>query len=375
MLAERVLARAWERSRTVQAQPEGFLAAALALVLETTDAWPRFVAHFRWPVPVGPFVVTVQDRVTDGRSDLRLRFSDGRQVVLELKAGPAPHAAQLDQYAEPGVQVIGLATTARRHAADAVVGTTTWADLIRVPWPTPPLGWRQFVLLAHALDGVAVPPVDVAALVGLQASYDAQETVFTWAKEASDVVASRLSRDNAKWVVKQGKRGRRFLDRTHRRQMAWAWPAPWTAHPYAGVLVGLYMGHPSLPVLVPGLPDLRLLWHARPGEALHDALKADPTFRAAAQTWTSRGNAPTVRAWDSAGWAQLSARCSSAILLDTPEPGRAFLEWVSGVLDEWDTAGISAALARHVQPSSSKAQDDEDGPPVDADPDGQGAEP
>jgi hypothetical protein len=65
MLAEPVLARAWQRSRTVQSQPEGFLEDALALVLETTDAWPRFVAHFRWSVPGGPFTVTAQDRITD----------------------------------------------------------------------------------------------------------------------------------------------------------------------------------------------------------------------------------------------------------------------------------------------------------------------
>jgi hypothetical protein len=54
-----------------------------------------------------------------------LRFADRRKVVLELKAGPAPDAAQLDHYAEPGVQVIGLAATPRRYVPPAVVGTTT----------------------------------------------------------------------------------------------------------------------------------------------------------------------------------------------------------------------------------------------------------
>ncbi len=373
MLAERVLARAWDRSQTVQTQREGFLEDALAMVLEATDAWPRLVAHFRWPVPIGPFVLSAQDRVPDGRSDLRLRFADGQQVVLELKAGPAPSAGQLKQYVEPGVQIIGLASTPRRYADPSVVGTTTWADLVRIPWAAPPLAWRQFVHLAHALR-VAMPPVDVSALVGLQASYDAQDTVFTWAKEASDLVAARLSGDGVTWVVKQGKRGRRYVERAYRRQVAWAWPAPWKAHPYAGVLAGFYMGHPSLPLLVPGLPDLRLFWHCRPGEALHTALRADPAMAEAAEAWTRRNGDNAVRAWDPAGWAQLSARCSSSVLLDAVEPGRTFLDWVARMLDEWEEDGICGAMRPHLQPLSSKPIDDEDGPPLSAD-DDDGGEP
>ena len=370
MRADHVLAQAWNRSRTVQTQPEGFLEDSLGAALEATDAWSRLAAHFRWSVPTGPFTVSSQDRVDEGRSDLRLRFADGNQVVLELKAGPAPSDAQLHQYVETGTQIIGLARTPRRYAHPALVGTTTWADLVAMPWPDPPLPWRQFVHLAHAL-GVAMPPVDVSALMGLQASFDAQSTVFDWAREGSDLVAKRLSGGGVRWVVKQGSRGRRFIERQYRRQVAWVWPVPWKDHPYAGVLVGLYMGHPSLPVLVQGLPDLRMCWHAKPGEALHTALGADPAMLAAAVKWTGRPRAATLRTWDSAGWVQVSARCSSAVLLDSPEPGNAFLDWVTSVLDEWDADGISAAMRPHLLAAAGKEGevDEGGGPPVAGDED------
>lgn len=371
-LADRVLARAWGRTGHRHREPEGFLEDALGMVLESTDAWPRLVRHFGWPVPVGPFRVSAQDSSEAGRTDLLLSFADGARVVLELKAGPAPGEEQVARYAKMGPTVIGLATTPRRYAHARVVGSTTWADLVQLPWVGPPLPWRQFVQLTHAL-GVAMTPVDVSALMGLQAAFDAQATVDQWAIAASDRLAKRLTGDGATWVTRQGKRGRRYVERAYRRQVAWAWPYPWKAHPYAGVSAGLYMGHPSLPLLAAGLPDLRVFWQARPGEALHAAIAADPQMIVAASKWVALPDDGTVRAWQPTGWGQLSARRSSASLLGVAEPGKVFADWVERVMDEWEQAGVTAALRRLVLPATDKLVDDE-GPPDVAEVDGPGGE-
>ncbi len=366
MLAERLLARAWVRSQSISTQPEGFLEDGLAMVLETTDLWPRLVTHFRWPVPVGPFLVSTQDRVSDGRSDLRLRFADGRQVVLELKAGAAPDATQLRKYAEPGVQVIGLATTHRRYTSPDVVGTTTWADLVRLPWPTPPLAWRQFAHLAHAV-GVAVPPVDVAALVGLHAAYDAQSTISQWAEAATDRLATLLSGDGVRFVVKNDvKRARRFTERAHRRDVAWVWPLPWKQHPFAGVHVGLFFGHPGVPVLVAGLPDIRICWQCNPITDLSRTITNDELLAERAREWATR-EGDTVRAWEPTGWTQLAARTSSAILLGKKEPGKTLIDWSESIVEEWTETGVLRRLRAHLLPVAA-VQPEDDADPSGTDP-------
>jgi hypothetical protein len=315
MLADRLLAQAWRRSTSSNLQPEGFIEDALAAVLETTDAWTRLVGHFRWDVPKGSFRVTAQDVVEQGRSDLRLTFLDGKQVVLELKAGDAPARSQVCQYLDPNVLVIGLASTSRRYSHPQLVGTSTWTDVVNMPWPSPPLAWRQFVNLCQAI-GVAMPAVDVAALTGLLSSYDAQGTMIRWAEEATDHLAALLTGGGVEFVVRNKvKRARRFTERGHRRDVAWLWPLPWRAHPYAGVHVGLSFGIPSAPVLISGLPDLRVCWQCNPGSDLSRAIATDSLLAECARAWAANDSDDTVRAWDPGSWIQLEARTSSSLLL------------------------------------------------------------
>lgn len=343
MRADLLLARAWDRARVL---PEAALEDALAAALEATDAWPRMVRHFRWPLPKDRPKVTTQDRVEEGRSDIRLTFTGGERAVLELKAGPAPGLHQLRKY-EEGARVVGIATTPRLYPSPALVGSTLWSDLRAMPWLAPPLPWRQ---LLHLMDtiGVTVPPVDVSALTGLFASYSAFDTFTDWSREAADHVAHGLSTGSVRFDTKDKERGRRFDERAHRRQVSWAWAPPWRRHPWTGVPTGLYFGFPSAPVLVPGLPDLLLMWHCPPDSPLHPALRGDAALVAAATRWSARTEASTFREWRPGDWPLLWARCSTSVLLGAPEPAKVYLAWVDQVVSEWNTEGIADRLRAHL---------------------------
>ncbi len=364
MLADRILARAWQRSKTTHTQPEGFLEDALGAALETTDAWARLVWHFGWKVPAGSPRVTTQDVVEEGRSDLRLTFKDGSRVVLELKAGPAPELDQMRKY-EADAVVIGIATTPRVYPSPTMVGSTTWGDLVRIPWVDPPLPWRQLVLLTHAVE-VAMPVVDAPSLTGLLASYDALSTFTKWSQEAADVIAVALSGGGATFVTREKRRGRRFDERAHRRQVSWAWPKPWRAHPFAGITTGLYFGRPEAPVLAPGLPDLMLTFQCEPGKVLHDTLVGDVDLRAAALRWVARPPDGNLRVWLPGNWALIHARRTSAALLGQAEAGKTYLEWVGRIVSEWEADGITARLRVHLATTMTATADDDDGPANDA---------
>lgn len=360
MRAERLPSRLWQRGG--RTHPEAALEDALAAALESTDAWPRLVRHFGWALPSTRPLVSQQDRVEAGRSDIRLGFPGEPLVVLELKAGPAPSAAQLTRYAA-GARVLGVATTPRTYPTPGLLGSVTWADLLALPWTSPPLEWRQLLHLAQTL-GVAVPPVDLAALSGLQASYDAFQSVQHWARECADLAARRLSTPALRWVTREGKAGRRWDERNHRRQVAWAWPLPWRAHPYAGVWTGLYFGRPDAPVQVAGLPDLVVAWQCIPGSPLHTAIAADMAMQATAARWAELRSNHTVRFWQPGGWQQLSARSSTARLLGQAEPGRTTLDWLTSVLDEWaPPGGLAKLLQARLLSAPAAAAVSEDGPP------------
>lgn len=355
MRADQLLARAWARSRVL---PEAALEDALAAALEATDAWPRMVRHFRWPLPKDRPTVTTQDRVEEGRSDIRLTFASGEPVVLELKAGPAPELHQVRKY-EEGARVIGIATTPRLYPSPALVGSTLWSDLRAMPWLDPPLPWRQLV---HLMDtvGVAVPPVDVSALTGLLASYSATDTFTEWSREGADRVARGLSAGGVRFDTRDKERGRRFDERAHRRQVSWAWAPPWRRHPWTGVLTGLYFGYPTAPVLVAGLPDLLLMWHCPPDSSLHAALRADPALVTAAKQWSEDTSGSTLREWRPGDWPLLWARCSTSVLLGAPEPGKVYLAWVDHVIAEWNAHGVADRLRAHllaIQVSASQGDD------------------
>ncbi len=358
MRADHLLARAWARARVL---PEAALEDALAAALESTDAWPRMVQHFRWPLPRDRPTVTTQDRVQEGRSDIRLSFPSGERVVLELKAGPAPELKQVRKY-EEGARVIGIAKTPRVYPSPKLLGSITWADLKHLPWSDAPLEWRQLLRLADTL-GVTVPPIDVSALTGLYASFEAQDTFTSWSQEAAELVAQALTGGGAQFVTREKKRGRRYDERGHRRQVSWAWPKPWHQHPWAGVYTGLYFGHPHAPVLAQGLPDLVLCWQCRPGEALHRALVGDAQLEACAQKWVKTADDGTLRLWLPGQWPLLMARHSSARLLGQALPNRAYLDWVGSVLREWTDTGITGRLQVHLPASAASALDEDDGPP------------
>lgn len=359
MRADLLLARAYGRARVL---PEAYLEDALAAALESTDAWARLVRHFGWALPTALVKVSTQDRVAGGRSDIRLTFADGRRVVLELKADVAPGLAQMASYADDQVDaVIGVATTPRIYPSPKLLSSITWADLKHLPWLDPPLCWRQLLHLADTI-GVTVPPIDVSALTGLYASFEAQDTFTTWSQRAADDVAKALTGGGAQFVTREKKRGRRYDERGHRRQVSWAWPKPWRQHPWAGVYSGLYFGHPHAPVLAAGLPDLVLCWQCKPGEALHLALVNDLQLAKIAARWASPGVDGTLRLWLPGQWPLLMARRSSAHLLAHPEPGRVYLTWVDSLLREWAELGITSRLQAHLPASTAPAPEDDDGP-------------
>lgn len=357
MLADTLLARAFARARVL---PEASLEAALAAALEATDGWTRMVRHFGWDLPATRPRVSTQDHVEKGRSDIRLTFPDGRLVVLELKAGPAPTLHQMYKYAD-GAVVIGIATSPRVYPTPQLVGSTTWGDLRNLPWIDPPLPWRQLVHLADAV-GVTMPPVDAAALTGLLASYAAVDTFTTWTQHAADDVAAALNKGGATFGTREKKGGHRFDERAHRRQVSWTWPRPWKSHPFAGIINGLFFGRPEVPVLAAGLPDLMLTWQCKPGEPLHLALAEDTRLAAAARQWAARPNNGTLRLWLPGNWALIHARRSSAALLGQPEADKTYLDWVGQLLSEWEEDGISDRLRAHLAPTGTPAFDDDDGP-------------
>jgi hypothetical protein len=351
LTADHALAELWRAARSEKKdERERALEVALGAALAEPGAWQRLVAHFRWPgLPAGdPVAVRRQRVITEGRTDLDLQFADGRLVVLELKAGPPPGAAQLEAYAQrPEVAaVIGIARTAQGSRHPRVLGTITWGDLRHLPWPAPPLPWKQLLSLLDAL-GVAMHPIDATSLTGLQASWELSDQLKGWSQQAAGAAARALSGAGVEFVCWSGKKRQYTTSQRHRRLATWIWPRGWEGPPWAGLYVGFFFGRPGDPVLAGGLPDLLLTWHCNWQSGLGRALTDDPALQAALQAWRGRSAPGGVsrELWFGPGcWELIRVRSSAAALLGQPSPERAFAAWVEDRLQEWRDDGVADAL-------------------------------
>jgi hypothetical protein len=342
--ADSVVARVWRHARSERNHPEAVLEDALASALEDGSAWPRLVAHFGWALPTALRAVTRQDRIDTGRTDLRLTFHGGEVVVLELKAWGSPTIEQLTRYAtEPEVRVLGIARYLAVRSGAQVEGCVTWSALVALPWPNPPLPWRQFRALTRTM-GVAVPQVDLPALSGLVASYDAHLRYQRLAREAAERVHRHVAAQGAEWRFKTATRGRRWVERKWRRHVGWCWVAPYNLTHGAGIFAGLSFGRPDVPLIVPGLPDLILAFNVNPQGPLGGRVAADADLGSAVKRWLAIPT-DTVREFDGGRWEQVRVRAPATRLLEAPDADRALLDWVDQEMIAWRECGLLDAIA------------------------------
>lgn len=345
--AEQALAEVWTYAQKGRDYSEFVLEAALAAALEDGEVWPRLVAHFGWALPTQVVKVGRQDKIETGRTDLRLHFAEGRQVVLELKAWGPPTPEQLTRYADkPEIRVIGVARYPAVRSGPQVVGCITWSSLVALPWPDspqgPPLPWRQLRALARTM-GVAVPPVDLLALTGLIASYDAQNVCKHWARAAAERLHHHLQWEGGPWRFKSPSNGKRSVERKWRRHVGWCWVAPYSTQSAAGAFAGLSFGRSDVPLIIPGLPDLILSLHGRPGGPLSVCAAKDAALEAAVKRWQAAPH-HGVREFNPGSWEFLRARAPGTRILEAPDTDQALLDWLDEELQAWHDAGILAAV-------------------------------
>jgi hypothetical protein len=342
--ADALAARLWRRSCSQNAQPEGFLEDALAAALEVPGVYEQLAARLGWPCPPGSRRVSTQDRLETGRSDLRLTWTSGYQLVFELKAyGPATDE-QLSQYVSENVEVIAIAARPMTHRVRGVVASATWTALRRVSWPDAPLSWRQFLVLLDEME-VAMPRLDVQALCGIMGAWDSMSMLKTWSFQASSRVSDLLRPRGLDLFPKSGSRGKKSFKQEYRRMVAWGWPLPWRKDEGFGVLTGLFAGRPELPTLVEGVPDLYLAVHLSPRCELGRLAGADGQLAQAIERWKSL-SAGVVREWNPDVWEPIRARTSAVALLQEPDQPTAFVRWFEDRAREWVECEIVDGLVR-----------------------------
>jgi hypothetical protein len=343
--AAHLAARLYRRATSAIVQHEGFLEDALAAALEHPEVWPQLRRLAGWSeLPEGPpESVATQERVPGGRTDVVLRWANGTGLVIELKAwDPLPDDGKLTHYGSTGHRVTVIAPHPTVYPAP-FLPMLTWARLRALPWPDAPLIWEQLCNLIEAV-GVAVPRLEMPAIMGLLPTWTAREVLEGWARPAVEAVQKLLSDAGWSCVVKGGARAER-VENDNRRFGFWAWPEPRKDDEWLGVFCGIYLGDDgSRDVLVPGVPDLRLMVHVNPKHATSAALRSDPAFVAAAKTW-ARSSDGITRQYDPRSWYLLDARESLVVLAPAADQELAFRRWMEARAKELIDAGIVGRLA------------------------------
>lgn len=338
-------ARLFRRARSAIRQTEAFLEDALAAALEHPDAWPRLRHLGGWtPLPeLAPTHVLTQDPVEGGRTDIVLRWAEGSSLVLELKAwDPLPAEGKLAIYGQNGNHVSVIAPHPTIYPPP-FLPMLTWARLRAVPWPLAPLPWRQ---LCHLIDetGVAVPRLEMPAIVGLVPTWDTYDLLEGWIRSAAEAVASELKAAGWPCTTKTGAQRQRVSDE-HRRYGMLITPTG-TSEEGFSVFCGVYMGHDRRMVLVPGVPDLRLMLNVNPKGAVAEKLRADPSFGPAARAWAAPAGDGIARQHDPDWWYLLDARQPLLALAAAEDQNLAFRGWMTSRAKEWAQAGIPSFLAQ-----------------------------
>jgi hypothetical protein len=325
-------------------QREGFLEDALAAALEHPEVWPRLRRLAGWPeLPEGPPAsVTTQDRLPGGRTDIVLRWANGVSLVIELKAwDPLPTDGKLAHYASTGHRVTVIAPHPTVYPAP-FLPMLTWARLRALVWPGAPLVWQQLCHLIEAI-GVAVPRLEMPAIMGLVPAWTARDVLAGWARPALHAVQKQLIEGGWPCVLKGGTREER-VDDAYNRFGFWTWPAPWKDGECLGVFCGIYLGNETLDVLVSGVPDLRLMVHVNPQHSTAAALRSDPALVAPAASWAGSSGGVT-RQYDPENWCLLDARESLVTLAPAEDQALAFRAWMVARASELIGAGIVGRLA------------------------------
>lgn len=332
---------------------EAFLEAALAAALEDPEVWPRFAEASGWARRLGPShlaaapVVSTQDWVAGGRTDIRLSWSDRSPVVLELKVTDPPTSQQVETYLA-GAHVAAVAKTSvpinvRRHEPFEWLGILTWQFFRDLNWPGAPPVLEQLHQLIDDME-VAVPRITLHGLSGTLSSWDAWNTIDAWSLHASKVIAELWDPAGLK-VASRDKRQApiRFANQ---RYAYFLWVKPWSSDSQLGAFAGLFAGRAETPPTVAELPDLCLTLHAGPRSRVRANLRANSAFVAAAARWAGRsdGVVREVEPVDDA-WEFVRARSSSLALLTAPDQQPAFYEWFQARAEELVADGIIAEVA------------------------------
>jgi hypothetical protein len=325
-------------------QREGFLEDALAAALEHPEVWPRLRRLAGWSeLPEEPpESVATQEPLPGGRTDIVLRWANGVALVIELKAwDPLPTDGKLAHYASTGHRVTVIAPHPTVYPAP-FLPMLTWARLRALAWPGAPLVWQQLCHLIEAV-GVAVPRLELPAIIGLIPTWTARDVLEGWARPAVHLVQKQLMDGGWPCVLKEGRREERVED-AFKRFGFWAWPVPWNGDECLGVFCGIYLGKDMRDVLVPGVPDLRLMVHVNPKHATSAVLRADPIMVAAAAAWAGSSGGVT-RQYDPESWYLLDARESLVTLALAEDQELAFRAWMLARAREIIEAGIVGRLA------------------------------
>ncbi len=355
--AEQLVAEAWRLARGEHARDEAALEVAFAAALEIPETWPRLVQHFGWPgVPTTAPVVTTQDVVPGGRTDITLSWPNARRLTLELKVWDHPPTDQIKRYLDAGLDVIAVAALfgvidVKEPAGQRFFGVVTWRQIHAAvkAWPEAPLVVRQFASLLEGM-GVAMPKLSLAALQGVVASWDAWSTLEEWILKATGEVEKTISKGGLACVRKDGPKNWVKIEdsRELRRYVGWTWPSPWKVDEQFGFYAGLRMGNAELPPQVEGLPELILGLHVSPTCAVGKALRTDTLLDEKAKAWRQRTDPSTViREWipGSAAWAILRARASAVEILYAEDQGERLATWMRDRAQEWVNDGVITRVA------------------------------
>ncbi len=350
--AEYLLAKIWNRVQGGIQQKEGVLEDALAAALEAPGVWERLHRHLQLSndVPSTLPIVSTQDVVEEGRTDICLRWPNEYRLTLELKIDNQPEKHQVERYQRSGSDVIAIARLPGYIDAPEIngrkfFGSFTWSYLRKLDWDNSPLVWRQLLRLLDATE-VIVKNVDRAELEGIVGSWDTWDTLQEWSQNGMEAVHGVLQIAGMNWVYKEKKRQRVRVDMTHQRLVWWMWTPPWNDDClalYAGFFMGRNKEGEQDPVLERGLPDLMLAFHIDPNSPRGKLLRKDSALQKAIKRWTSRvplGSERREPRLDGHQWEVIRCRETARLITEAPDPGMKMVDWMRDRAQEWVDDGI-----------------------------------
>ena len=210
-------------------QPETCIELALLRVLQSEDGWLLLRDRLKVAgVPKAVPTVTRQDSTENGRSDLKLSWSErSRPVVLELKVWDPPSSEQVDQYLADQSDVVGIAaypgsTVPRELNGATFFGVVSWAGVTYLgAGKTKEL--EQLRGLCEEI-GVVGGRIDEAALLGMVASWDVWESLAKPIWSAASETSSIWSKVDSNWTHKNSKKP--AISKAWGRYQHWLWNQP-----------------------------------------------------------------------------------------------------------------------------------------------------